>query len=728
MKKIQSLRQLDGIITALPRGGYLVDTSAGYIQFGSPPETLKDTIFLPKGVPSIFILPMEHFDPKQGMSVAEIEFPIYYNFFLKKKKTKIFVNPDHISNMRIVLQESVFGPEKVDISNEVEKTEKSFVPDLMSEMNFFRAGRVLEDMVDLCVLDPKGFGIEKVHTEQRQDGSFVVTDDGKFLVTVPAKISFNALYDLGATLSEPFIPPEFGITCLGPSHGFDPEQNTSGFILWINKAGIMVDPPANSTLWLKDSNVNPKFIDHIILTHCHADHDAGTFQKILEETRITIYSTPTVMQSFLRKYSALTHIPAATLLSMFDFFPVKMNGQYNIHGAVFNFFYSLHSIPTIGFQFSYRNKRFIYTSDHLNEPTAIRKLQADGAITEERMNHLLNFPWDSDIIYHEAGIPPLHTPVSYLNSLPEEVQKRITVYHIAEKDFPKENKGLRLAKFGIGETYYPDIEKHQYEEPYRILDVFSRIEVFKDLPLDKFKDLLLIVKKEVFKKGDLIIKKDTLGDKFYVIVNGNVSVSGIDNTTSAIKDKVYTTFEYFGEASILLNTLRKADVTAITNVDAYSIDRNSFLRLISGTQVEKNIRRLAATRNADSWNVIRANPFFSSLSSFQVTQLESMLKEESAPAGTVLFRENEMSDHIYLLMDGDVRSKRTGKEERKCDKGEILGDIFAIKDNRPSAKTCRTVSDAKLYRIEAKDFLSFLEDNPGVFMNMVFVLGNGSAK
>lgn len=726
MKKILGLKQLDGVLTALPRGGYLVDTSAGYVQFGSPPETLKDTIFLPKGVPSVFVLPMEHFDPKQGMSVAEIEFPIYFNFFLKKKKTKIYVNPDHIDNMRIVLQESVFGPEKVDISNEVEKTEDSFVPDLMSEMKFFRAGRVLEDMVDLCELKAEGFDIENVHVAQKKDGSFDVSDGGKFLVNVPAKISFKALYDLGATLSEPFIPPEFGITCLGPSHGFDPEQNTSGFILWINKAGIMVDPPANSTLWLKDSNVNPKFIDHIILTHCHADHDAGTFQKILEETRITIYTTPTIMQSFLRKYSALTHIPAATLMNMFDFFPVKMNGQYNIHGAIFKFYYSLHSIPTIGFHFNYRNKRFIYTSDHLNEPTAIRKLKDDGAITEERMNHLLGFPWDYDIIYHEAGIPPLHTPVSYLNSLPEEIQKKITVYHIAEKDFPKENKGLKLAKFGIGETYYPDIEKHQYEEPYRILDVFSRIEVFRDLPPDKFKDLLLIVKTETFKKGDVIIKKDTPGDKFYVIVNGNVSVSGIDN--GKIQNKVYTTFEYFGEASILLNTARKADVTALTNVDAYSIDRNSFLRLIGGTQVEKNIRRLAATRNADSWNVIHANPFFSSLSSFQVTQLEGMLREETVPAGTVICRENEMTDRIYLLREGDVRSQRPGREERKCDVGEIIGDVLAVRGGRPSGKTCRTVTGAKLYRIDGKDFLSFLEENPGVYMNMVFVLGNGNSK
>ena len=98
--------------------------------------------------------------------------------------------------------------------------------------------------------------------------------------------------------------PEFGVTCLGPSHGFDPKDNTSGFIIWVNRRGIMVDPPVNSTEWLRSANVNPKLIDHIILTHTHADHDAGTFQKILEEFPVTIHTTETVMDSFIRKYTA----------------------------------------------------------------------------------------------------------------------------------------------------------------------------------------------------------------------------------------------------------------------------------------------------------------------------------------------------------------------------------------------------------------------------------------
>ncbi len=719
MEQMKSLKELTGILTELPRGGYLVDTSIGYIQFGSPPETLKDTIFLPKGVPSIFILPMHHFDPKAGMSVAEIEFPIYYNYFLKKKKTIVYVTEEHIDNMRIVLEESVFGPKKLNIERDIDKNYFSYVPDIKKEMDFFRAGRELSDMVEILPIDKNGFKIGDVLIKPEEDGSFNVYDGSQFITKVPSKVSFKALYSLGRTLSEPFTPPEFGITCLGNSHGFDPYQNTSGFILWINKVGIMVDPPANSTFWLKDSNINPKFIDSIILTHCHADHDAGSFQKILEETRIKIYSTPTIMESFVRKYSALTRIPPSTIMKMFYFCPVKIGTSYNIHGAVFKFHYTLHSIPTIGFKFFYRNKSFIYSSDHLNDPSIIKKFYEDGIISKERYEDLINFPWHLDIIYHEAGIPPLHTPVSFLNSLPKEIQKKITVYHIAEKDFPA-NTHLTHAKFGVGETVYPEIEKHEHEEAYRILDVFSRIEVFKDLPFDRAKDLLLVVKKEKFNKGDLIIKKDTFGDKFYVIISGAVSIKGLEEKMT--EEKVYSSFEYFGEASIMLNTKRKADVYAETNVEAYSIDKDSFLRLIEGTKVEENIKRLVLTRSAKSWKTIKSNPFFKDLSSFQITTLESMMTEVEIKNNIEIYLEK--TEYVYIISEGIVLEKdEDGNIVKEYKNGDIIGDECFINE-KCKKNTYITKTKVKAYKINGKEFMKFLEENPGIWMNLLFERSN----
>ncbi|HCY83741.1 MAG TPA: hypothetical protein DHV36_01240, partial [Desulfobacteraceae bacterium] len=75
------------------------------------------------------------------------------------------------------------------------------------------------------------------------DGTYTVKDEkgiraefSRDLDLVPHKAA-----DFGSR--HVFYPPLFGITTLGSGHGFAPDAMTSGMIIWINRRGIMVDPP-----------------------------------------------------------------------------------------------------------------------------------------------------------------------------------------------------------------------------------------------------------------------------------------------------------------------------------------------------------------------------------------------------------------------------------------------------------------------------------------------------
>ncbi len=60
-----------------------------YVQFGAPPEN-DQRHHAPSGkTPLIYVLPAVFFSWVKGISVAELEFPIYYNFFIRKEKTRI---------------------------------------------------------------------------------------------------------------------------------------------------------------------------------------------------------------------------------------------------------------------------------------------------------------------------------------------------------------------------------------------------------------------------------------------------------------------------------------------------------------------------------------------------------------------------------------------------------------------------------------------------------------
>lgn len=712
---MEPLKELSHTVTELPRGGYLVQTPGGYFQFGAPPETIKDTMFLPGGVPTVFVLPKHFFNWRKGISVAELEFPIYYNFFLKKKKTVLICNEEQFKRFKTVFNEAVFGPRDLDVSGDY--LEGLDVPQLRREMKFFSSTFKFADMVGFGLFNERGrFTYNGITVSQDTEGNFAVNKGSEHIADIPGKIDFKTIYQIGERLHEPFVPPLFGVTCLGPSHGFDPHENTSGFIIWLNHCGIMVDPPVNTTEWLEDSNVNPKFIDSIILTHCHADHDAGTFQKILEEGKVTIYTTETVMSSFLKKYSAFANIDENYMRRLFDFKPVKVGQSFYIHGGQFDIFYTLHSIPAIGFNLKFQDQSFVYSSDHNNDPEIHEKLRQMDIISKTRYEALRNFPWHSNVIYHESGIAPLHTPIKYLDSLPDDVRKKIVVYHISEKDFPKDTH-LTLAKFGIENTLYFNAAAPENVRASQILSTLKQLDFFEDMPISRAQEFIDIVQIEKYSKGDTIIRQGTQGDRFYIIYFGSVSV----RTQDLQSRKIYGAYDYFGEVALVTNQMRTADVVAETEVTLFTIEKGKFLNFISGSEFEKILLRLAKVRDAETWNVISQSRHLNFLTSTQKTWLESMLIPVEFTEPGPVYPEGQLPKYFYIVRSGEIAVTSNGALLGELTRGDVIIHDELLKTGREGfAYTFANKGPASVYAVSRDDALKFFDRNPGVKMKLQY--------
>ena len=94
----------------------MVSTSIGPIQFGMPPETIKDHMTLGLEIPAHYIVPPASFyrvvGPTQGINVAEFEFPAYCNFFFKRKQVNLICTTERMEGrIRQVFQETLFGPQ-----------------------------------------------------------------------------------------------------------------------------------------------------------------------------------------------------------------------------------------------------------------------------------------------------------------------------------------------------------------------------------------------------------------------------------------------------------------------------------------------------------------------------------------------------------------------------------------------------------------------------------------
>ena len=700
----------------LPRGGYVVETSEGAIQFGAPPETIKDSLLTERGVPEIFVLPRQMFNWSKGINVADMEFPIYYHFFIRGQRPLICGTMEQARLLATALQEAVFGPKNFDLRDDsIDIGDQVYVPDITGELQFFRGDLTLKSLFRYRPFQDGVLSIGAVSITVDEHDNYIVRDGDEQIATVPGRVSYTAQFDVGTSLPEPFKPPRFGVTCLGPSHGFDPKDNTSGFIIWLNHNGIMVDPPVNSTEWLLKSNVNPKFIDSIILTHCHADHDAGTFQKILEENRVTIYTTQTVMESFLRKYSAFSGESPAYLRRLFSFQPIYIGRPVTIHGGEFDIFYALHSIPTMGFRLSFQGKSFVYSSDHQGDPEVQKTMLSKGLITEERFEQLQNFPWESDVIYHESGIAPLHTPLAFLDSLPGDVQSRTVVYHIAQKDFDKiDSTGLQRATFGIENTLFFETEAFAFEDAYRALDVLKRLDFFESLPVKKVQEFLSIIERRHYARGDKITERGTKGEHFFIIESGNASIMA----EGLARGKQIGAYEYFGEIAVLTGSTRQADIVADTEMECYVIPKDRFVNFISGTEFGRVLQRIMDRRDNRKWQLLTESETFAGLSDYQRMWIESYLEPVTFSHPGTIVSEGERLPGLHILTAGTVDVKEGSDEISRLQRGQTIGLLHQIMRDEPSRFAFSHVEPVETMFMARKDALELIDRNPGLAMRI----------
>ena len=707
--------------TTLPRGGLLLQWDGFVVQLGAYPETIKDTLKGETGVPNLFIQPESLFDIHNGISLAELEFPLYYNYYIKGRKLRFLCRPEQSRPIFRLLKEAVFGPSSFHLEREYPRGAQSYgFPDLKAEGAWYKTvnGRLLK----------LSYFIEPIVCEE---GETVELDNTKITMLPGDRYRFERKGESKEVQFKPlatpkfshdgsseFKPPEFGITVLGAGHGFDVNSRTSGFIIWIGGRGLLVDPPAHTTQWMKARNLDSRLVEDILLTHCHADHDSGTLQKIMEEGRVRLHTTATVMESFVRKYRSLLGLDAEELEKLFDFQPLLMGPKLSILGARFRFWYTLHPIPTLGFEAEHKGKSFAYSCDTLYDPEVFDQLFEMGVLDRERRQSLIDFPWDADVIFHEAGMPPIHTPLKILAALPKEVYERMYLTHVSA-DILGEERRIKVAPTGLANTLvlHKETSLSEREQPLKLLDILLHAEIFADCPLEKSLEFLHIAGIVNVQMGDEIIREGEWGDQFYLVSQGEAGVFKGNQLIRTLRR-----YDYFGEMAIVLDTSRHAGVRALSDCELVAIDRSDFIKFIANTDLPGLLHRVARNKLNDLWPVMKANRSLNPLSPFQRGQLLSILEPRNFRSGEVLFTAGGLPLEIYLVADGSVRLISGKQGEFLASRGALFGR-FPEKDRLVTHEVSAVAAeDGQVFVATLAKFRSFFRRNPGTFVRISRIL------
>eukprot|EP01138_Halocafeteria_seosinensis_P004764 gb/GECG01004871.1/.p1 GENE.gb/GECG01004871.1/~~gb/GECG01004871.1/.p1 ORF type:complete len:810 (+),score=107.93 gb/GECG01004871.1/:1-2430(+) len=261
----------------------------------------------------------------------------------------------------------------------------------------------------------------------------------------------------------------------------------------------------------------------------------------------------------------------------------------------------------------------------------------------------------------------MQTTKSSPNSGREEIPGSVTESghnaseHTDAKVKTKKHKGS--SKRGTHNVYRTDI-----------LDVLKHISFFTTLSEDDLNILAKCFTTKVYNAGDMIIKEGATSRDFYIVYSGTVDIvsqkpesDSMDaySTCSTQSGEGHCAEEvvasegagaYFGEVALLEGTPRTASVRSredgtVTLVLTYETYREERL-----AKYFRSLRRLL-TRNSKSEvaEKLKSVPFFSTLEEDKISVLTELFRLEMFERGSVICREGEPGDGMYIIMSGSVQ-------------------------------------------------------------------------
>jgi hypothetical protein len=717
-------------------------------------------------VPTYFVILGEMFDRQAGINMAEFEFPAYFNFFCLKKRVTLICMPDLEPRVRAIFTETLLGPEDRDCVAEADHggdRDATAHPKFREEgfyLDGMRRNLSVDTLVQFLTFDArqevtiddkvkikydmftKSFRVIDVPNKNKEVAKIVE----KFTYVKAESTDADKLIS-GAAVEEPvpFDLPRFGVTVLGSSHGFDPNGSTTGFVLWINGRGIMVDPPPGSSQALEKLSIPPRFIDGIILTHCHADHDAGTFQKILKDQAVRMYTTQTIYDSFMRKYSAISGFGPDFLEKLFYHIPVKIGVPVEFHGAQINFFYSFHTIPCVSFEIIFEGESMVYSADTNSDPALIEKMFTEGAIGQQRRDMLIEkspLKGTHSLIFHEAGVPPIHTPMKLLVDLPDWIKEKLFVVHVTGSQIPGDS-GLKQAN--VFDTLVIDMDKEgedglaiaggdAVKRSREILRLVESVDLFTGLSKEQLDTLCAAATSQVYERGTVMQAQGAPVEKFTIFTCGH----GVEkDEVSGMVRRTYSPGDGSGENAIVENpNISQYQIVSTTRAHTLEIPISVVKECVTDEATLTDVAQFAELQKDGTWMALSQNMILKSLTNSQRRHLMSNMEPaETYVAGNpidiqscgVLVIEGEVQALLdpSMVDDEDDLSTYRGKNrgvdfiDQAVPTGAFLSDINTVLNDKITYVQCEALCDVKIRRIPRMNLVRFLISYPGIMIQLL---------
>ncbi|CUS82486.1 CRP/FNR family transcriptional regulator, anaerobic regulatory protein [Candidatus Kryptonium thompsonii] len=113
------------------------------------------------------------------------------------------------------------------------------------------------------------------------------------------------------------------------------------------------------------------------------------------------------------------------------------------------------------------------------------------------------------------------------------------------------------------------------------INFLRNVSIFEELPERDLARIASLGTRKIFSKGSVILMEDEIGSALFIIIDGKVKVSRLDETGKEVILSILGPGEVFGEMSLLDGMKRSATVSALTDTEVLIIYRDDFLNLLN---------------------------------------------------------------------------------------------------------------------------------------------------
>ena len=109
---------------------------------------------------------------------------------------------------------------------------------------------------------------------------------------------------------------------------------------------------------------------------------------------------------------------------------------------------------------------------------------------------------------------------------------------------------------------------------------------------------------------------------------------------------------------------------------------------------------------------------FSEVPTRHLASLAAIAEEVEQIKGDVIYKENDPSDALYLVLEGKVRLHRGEQEISVAERNDAFG-TWALFDEEPRVVTAVAAENCRLLRVDREDFIDLLADHVQIAQGVI---------